>query len=220
MRVFVVSALLLFLPAAPAAAETLVFDVTLAGLRVATLRLETEEDGRRYAVLGRIATTGAAGALRPVRFDATAEGSLKGNLPRPSAYAGEVDTGRRQSAARLVWTGGAPLAEDGASGPKGAVDPLSALFAGLRDRGDPCDLALTVFDGEREARVEVAEAAADTGVSCRGTYTRVAGYPPEDLARRRRFDFTARFEPLPDGRFRLVEMVTDTAFGQAVLRRR
>lgn len=216
-------ALATLLLSTPALSEAVRFDVTLSGLRAAVLTVEAEEGGGRYAARVRVTTTGAAAVLRPVRFAAEAAGRLSGNRPRPERYAESVDTGRRQSSARLAWQDGIPAAADGSgsSGPKGAVDPASALFAGLRDRTEPCKLSFAVFDGTRLAQVDLSPAAAADGETvCKGRFSRQSGYPPEDLARRRHFDFTARFAALPDGRWRLQELETDTAFGRALLRRR
>jgi hypothetical protein len=190
--------------------------------------------GDRYAVSGVIRTTGAAAALRPVRYIAEAEGRLRGGRYRPSRYAEDIDTGRRQSSTRIAWPGGIPVAETAgearASGTppdpasqKGAVDPLTALFAGLRDtaRADACALRLSVFDGVRATRAMLADPqAVDGGMTCRGRYTRVAGFTDKEMAERQVFAFTARYADAGDGRLRLVELQTDTVFGPAVLVRR
>lgn len=229
---------LLLLLAGPAAAqparETIAFDVTLSGLRVATLELQGEVAAGRYRVTGTIRTTGAAGTLRKVHYEAEAEGRLRNGRFRPDRYADAVDTGRRQSATRLSWDSGLPVVEtEGETRPAGdppdpasqkdAVDPLTALFAGMRDipRAEACTLRLGVFDGRRASRATLADPReTEGGLTCTGLYNRLAGFTAKEMAERRSFPFTAVYAALPDGRLRLVELRTETTFGPAILRRR
>jgi hypothetical protein len=224
--------LALLLPAA-AAAETIAFDVTLSGLKVATLTLDGTVAGSRYAVTGVIRTTGAVKALRRVHYTAEAEGRLRDGRFRPARYADDVDTGRRRSATRITWDGGVPAAEsEGEVRPAGtppdpatqtgAVDPLTALFAGMRDttRAEACALRLSIYDGRRASRATLSDPQ-DTGdgLVCTGVYTRLAGFTDREMAERRTFPFTAVYAADGD-RLRLVELRTLTTFGPAVLRRK
>jgi hypothetical protein len=219
----------------PLAAETLAFDVALAGLRAATLEIEAEVAGRRYALAARLRTTGIAGAVRRVRYAATASGRLDGGAPRPEAYAEDLDTGRRTASTVIAYAGGVPAvtAREAArpdraapvdpASQRGALDPLSALWAGLADRrpDEGCPSPVAVFDGRRVAATRFDPPLREGGrMLCRGVFRRVAGYPPEDMAERRQFAIAVTYAPAGGGRLRAVEVRVETLYGQAVLKRR
>jgi hypothetical protein len=232
MRRAILCLALLF--AGPSAAESIAFDVSLSGLRVATLDLEASITGNRYAVSGTIRTTRAAGVLRKVRYVAEASGSLRDGRFRPALYAEDVDTGRRQSATRIIWTDDIPIVESSGevrpagdpadpAAQAGAVDPLTALFAGMRSTtpAKACDLTLRVFDGRRASRATLGDRReTGDGLTCTGLYTRVAGFTDKEMAERRSFPFTAIYRPDEEGRLHLIELRTETVFGPAILRRR
>jgi len=178
---------------AAVAAEVMAFDVSLAGLPVA-----------------RLTVSGAAGPAGPV----------------PERYAEDVDTGRRQSRTDLAWQGGLVTAGAGAGWPApvpaaGAVDPLTALFFGLRDRpaAGLCRYRARTFDGTRRAEVALAPVAGAPD-ACRGSFRRLSGYTAAEMAERRTFAFILRYAPAPGGRMRAVRIEAQTIYGQAVLERR
>jgi hypothetical protein len=228
-------ALCMALPSA-APAETYAFDVTLAGVRVADMTVSGEESAKIYRATARVQTRGLAGAVRPVRWDATVDGARKGARLAPSSFREEIDTGRRQTSARLTWKGGAPVVKEydssevievAAADPaalQGTVDPLTALYAGMRPVAPDaaCRLAYEVFDGQRRTSVALAAPlpADGGGVACAGTYRRIAGFPARDLAERSRFAFRVIYRPRQDGLLHIDRIETDTLFGRAVLRRR
>jgi hypothetical protein len=230
-------ALILFLclPAA-ALAETFAFDVTLAGVRVASVAVDGAETAKAYRAQAQVMTRGLVGAVRPVRWDATAEGTRKGSRLAPLSFREEIDTGRRQTSARLTWKGGMPtvVAYDSseeievvAANPadqKGTVDPLTALYAGMRPVAPDaaCRLAYDVFDGQRRTSVALGAPlpVEGGGVECSGQYRRIAGFPARDLAERSRFSFRITYLPRADGLLHIDRIETDTLFGRAVLRRR
>ncbi len=87
--------------------------------------------------------------------------------------------------------------------------------------GQECDLALKLFDGKRSSRLTLgAPQAVDGGVACPGEYRRVAGFSAEDMAERSRFPFTVYLEPAGDGMMRVREVVMETLYGNARLKRR
>lgn len=228
-------ALCLLLPAA-AMAETLAFDVTLAGVRVAAMTVDATETPAAYRASAQVVTRGLAGAVRPVRWNAAAEGTRKGARLMPSSFREEIDTGRRQTRASLAWKGGAPtvLAYDSSeeieveaadpAAQMGTVDPVTALYAGLRPVAPDaaCALSLQVFDGQRRTSAALAAPlpADGGGVECAGTYRRIAGFPTKDLAERSMFSFRVVYLPRADGLLHIDRIETDTLFGRAVLRRR
>lgn len=246
MRAALTLALAAGLAAAGAWAEDRRDDVRLSvrvlGLRAAELQLAgVETPTGAYAAQVRLVTTGAARAIARVRFDAEAAGYRQGRLWQPARYAEDADTGRRQSAARLGFSDGtaqvlpgtdpadgaqraARAAEGEALIPvlegwtSGAVDPVTALYAALRDLApdEDCTLDLRIFDGVRASRVRLTPAADGT---CRGAYRRVGGYPPRDMAERAEFPLMLSYADRGDGWRRLERAEVTTLWGRAVLER-
>jgi hypothetical protein len=81
----------------------------------------------------------------------------------------------------------------------GTVDPLTALYATLRDvdKGTECQVSLKMFDGRRHSQITTSERQeAGEQVVCQGEYRRLAGFSAEDalsvqpdlFAHRRRAD--------------------------------
>ncbi|MGP3699144.1 DUF3108 domain-containing protein [Rhodobacter sp. NSM] len=237
MRFGVGIAALMLALAAPATAQTdeAVFDLVLRGLRAGTLSFEgTEHDGR-YSVRGRLQSGGLLGLVRTMRYDARSSGRMVRDRPQSIAYSESADTGRRQSEVILSWERGQPRVERYSPARKprsydidpaaqqGTVDPLTALYAALRDvePGEECRLSLDIFDGRRRTRVMLGQPKpVEGGVACAGEFRRVAGYSQEDMAEKSRFPFSLVYRPTSEGRMRVVEVATDTIYGRATLRRR
>lgn len=238
MKVKVGIVALTLLLAAPASAETTdqaVFDVMLRGMRAGTLSFSGEEQDGRYAVSGRLQSGGLMGVLKSTRYDVTASGAMQGRTPAAAAYTERTARGDDRRETVLSWTGGVPKVERHVpprkprsydvepSAQRGTVDPLSALYAALRDAapGEECRLALDIFDGRRLTTVSLGEPKpAGDGVTCRGEFRRVAGYSRDDMAEKTRFPFVVSLAPTAEGRMRVVQVAAETVWGQATLRRR
>lgn len=230
-----VAALALPLPAAAQDRERATFDLTLRGLRAGLLAFDAVQTGDRYAVAGRLESAGLVAAIRRFRYDAQAEGRVTARGLSPARYSEVADTGRRQSEALITWQTGVPTVHDRdperAARPwaidpaeqRGTLDPLSALYATLRDapRDGACAMRLEMFDGDRRTRLTLSTPRTDEGtVTCTGEYRRIAGFSPEDMAERSVFPFRLVYAPAPDGRLSVREVVMDTVYGRATLHRR
>lgn len=230
-------ALAIGLNATPALAEPVQFDLVLKGLRAGTLAYDgSAVPGGTYAVRGQLKTSGLAAMLRKVRYDAVAKGQLtaKGTFV-PMSYTEKADTGRRQSESVMAYVRGVPQVtsynppraprdydvDPGTQG--GTVDPLTAMFATLRDvdPGQECQVSLKMFDGRRASQIATStpQARGDK-VVCAGEYRRIAGFSAEDMAEKARFPFTLTYAPNGEGRMRVVEVAMDSLFGKARLVRR
>ncbi|AXQ94483.1 DUF3108 domain-containing protein [Cereibacter azotoformans] len=237
MRTALGMAALALLLAAPAAARTdeAAFDLVLRGVRAGTFSFSGAEEAGRYSVNGRLQSAGLLGLVRRMRYDAQASGRMVQGRPEALSYSEKADTGRRQSEVVLAWDRGRPRVERYAPARKprpydvdpaaqrGTVDPMTALYAALRDvePGQECRLSLDIFDGRRRTQVVLGTPKAiEGGVSCAGEFRRVAGYSPEDMAEKPRFPFTLYYQPTADGRMRVMQVATDTIYGKATLRRR
>jgi hypothetical protein len=210
------------------------FAVTLAGVRAATLTLSGTEDAGRYRVEGRIESDGVAAVVRRVRYVAQASGRVAATRYEPDRYSELFDTPRRQSQAELTYERGVPRIttyqpplppETEAVDPAdqgGTVDPLTALYAGLRDTplDQACGLSLQVFDGRRRSQVTLSNPVPQgERVLCTGEYRRISGFSDREMRERARFPFTATLAPIDANRLRVVEVRVETIFGRATLRR-
>jgi hypothetical protein len=216
--------------AAPALAQVEArFDVLFRGLTVAEITLVSRETGPAYALAGRVRSTGLAGVFARVRFQLQAEGVLAGTVPRPRRYAEDVDTGRRVSTVEISFAGDAPqiLRQAPPPGPgsvppadaAGTVDPLSALWHVVRGGAAPCGWRMAVHDGARRSEIALGRSSGAGPVTCEGAYTRIAGFPPEDMAERATFPFTATYAA-QGGAFVLTEVAAMSLLGPIRIVRR
>lgn len=220
--------------AAPGAlAEQARFSFVLRGITAGSLDWTGSGDpGGGYAVSGVLKSSGLAAMVKRVRYSATAKGTITDEgVHVAGSYSEDADTGKRQSQSVMVWQKGVPTIQsykperqpraydvDPAT-QKGAVDPLTAMFATLRDvaPGEECRANLDLFDGRRASKLVLGSPQkTDDTVVCAGEYRRVAGFSPEDMAERTRFPFTLTYAPAGD-RMRVVEVAADTLYGKARL---
>ena len=205
------------------------FDVRFGPLRVAEIVIAMTETDSAYAAAGRVTGAGLAGAFGNIHFDMAAEGRRDGARLLPLIYREDVNTGRRASRVTLAYEDGQPVivsalpvraARDWDIDPADqtdTIDPMSALYRLARPRplAPLCGWSVAVFDGRRRSSLTL-DAAEGTGdsVVCEGRYTRRAGFPPEAMAERRVFPFTAEYSRGPDGDWRLTRMVAQTLYGR------
>lgn len=230
------------LPAAapPAGAQTVQdqaqFDLVMRGITAGSLTFSANQQGEGYSVVGRLASSGLLSLIRRVAYDARAEGMIKDGRYIPARYAETADTGKRTSESQMDYKGGVPQVrvynpprepaawDVDASTQGGTVDPLTALYATLRDvaPGGECNRALQMFDGRRASQLTLGppQAVAGGAVTCAGEYRRVAGFPPEDMEEKTSFPFTLTYLPGADGRMQVVEVTMDSLYGKARLIRR
>lgn len=220
------------------ATETGVFDVSLGGVRAAVVQYAANAEGERYAVTGKVNTTGLLGAVVRASYEATARGREPSpGEYRPSSFTEIRDASKEVSRAEMLFRSGRPQiktydpprksdrhAVDPAT-QAGTVDPMTVIYAALRDqpRERVCDLSLQVFDGKRRSAVTLSRPSAETGdgrITCQGLYRRIAGWSPSSLAEKSRFPFEMTYARQDDGSYRVVRVTTDTTFGRAVLQRR
>ena len=230
---FVLSVLLAGL-AAPVWAEQVVFDLSIRGLRAGTLTFAGQEEAGRYSVSGRLESAGLVGMVRRVRYDGQAQGVLRNGRFTPARYSEQADTGRRQSESVMEYRRGVPQVKvynpprdpntDGLDPATqgGTVDPLTALFATLRDvpAGQECNRKLTLFDGKRRSQIVLgAPQPTESGVACPGEYRRLEGFSADDVAEKSRFPFTVQMVPVGQ-MMRVTEVTMESLYGNARLKRR
>jgi hypothetical protein len=208
------------------------FDLILKGIKAGSLAFSGVQDGSSYAVTGQLKTTGIASLLRKIRYDASSNGTVQGGTYVPETYSENADTGKRQSQAVMAYKAGVPQLKsyNPPRAPKsfdvdpatmgGTVDPLTALYATLRnvEAGSECQVNVQMFDGRRQSQITTGERqTAGEQVVCQGEYRRLAGFSAEDLAEKTRFRFSLIYSPSADGMMRVTEVSMDTLYGKAKL---
>jgi hypothetical protein len=210
------------------------FDVEIRGLKVGVLSFAGVEGPGSYAVSGTMQSTGLAGAVRKMRYDAKVTGRIGAGGFAPARFEQTGGAGSRYTEEVVVWQAGLPRVEkrepprearptdaDPAQ-QRGTVDTLTALYATLRDvaPGQECKSSVIMYDGRYRMQLKIAAPKADgAAVTCSGEYVRLAGFPPEDMAERTRFPFTLRYEPAGE-RMRVTEVAMTSLWGKARLVRR
>lgn len=211
------------------------FDVEIRGITIGRLDFAAVETPTSYAVSGTMQSTGLAGMLRRMRYDAKVRGAVTPQGFAPQEYEQTGGSGQKYSEESVVWQNGLPrvtrqeppqVARATDADPakqRGTVDTLTTLYATLRDvaPGQECASSVVMYDGRyrMELRLGRPQPGAGGRVSCGGEYVRVAGFTPEEMAERTRFPFTLHYVPV-EGRMRVTEVAMDSLYGTARLVRR
>ena len=230
-------AALLAVAAGAAGAQTThtgTFDLRLGGVRAGVVSFSAVEDGRQYSAAARAQSSGLVSLVQNLSYDARSSGRITAGGFVPSRYQESADTGERVSRAVMEYVGGVPQVKsydppqerrkrdvDPAT-QGGTVDPMTAIFALLRDvpRSEVCTLDVPVFDGRRASHVTTA-APKTRGdrIVCDGEYRRVAGFSSRQMREMTRFPFSITYAPAGD-RYRVERIAIDTLYGRATLDRR
>ncbi|MES2666982.1 MAG: DUF3108 domain-containing protein [Pseudomonadota bacterium] len=211
------------------------FDLVIKGITAGTLSFSATQSGKGYGVQGKLQSSGLAALVRKVRYDARVKGSVSKGRYSPTSYAEKADTGKRQSESVMAYKRGVPQVvsytpprdpgpnDVAASTMGGTVDPLTALYATLRDvaPGQECNVSVRMFDGKRSSQIGLGKPRADGDtVVCSGEYRRLKGFSAEEMAEKVRFPFTLTYAPTGDGKMRVMEVAMDSLYGKARLTRR
>ncbi len=223
--------------AAPAVEQTdlIVFDVVLKGIRAGRLTLTGVVDGTQYSASGTLESAGLIRLVRKVKYVAESAGTVKNGRYTPSYYSEVADTGKRVSQSTMEYRAGVPQVKV-YSPPRepqetdvkpetqgGTVDPLTALYATLRDvpAAEACTLEVQMFDGKRRSQITLsAPVVGEDGIVCAGEYRRLAGFSEHEMADKIAFPFRLYYVPVAEGMMRVNLIETDTTFGLGSLRRR
>ncbi|MFZ1660957.1 MAG: DUF3108 domain-containing protein [Paracoccaceae bacterium] len=212
-----------------------IFDVSIRGISAATLSLSGAVEGKSYAATGVLKSSGILGFLKKIRYDASVAGRTTDGRYTPSRYTEKADTGKRKSEAVMAYKSGVPqvksynpprpqrVEEIAPSSQGGTVDPLTALFAVVRDvpAAEACNLKLVLFDGRRRSQVVLgAPAAKGDTITCAGEYRRLKGFSADDMAEKSRFPFQLTYEDAGNGMVHVTEISMDTLYGKGRMIRR
>ncbi|MCB2136302.1 MAG: DUF3108 domain-containing protein [Rhodobacteraceae bacterium] len=235
MAASVLAIALAVLPAGAEQTDSAVFNLSLKGIYAGSLTLEGQSDGQSYAATGVLKSGGLVALVRKVRYDARANGTVRTGKFVPDRYEEDADTGKRRSKSVMAYADGVPqvtaydpprAAFDTDVDPAtqgGTVDPLTALYAALRDtpEAEACKLHLYMFDGRRRSQVVLSQPKPDgDSVVCIGEYRRLAGFAAHEMAEKQRFPFRLIYRRTGEGMLRAEEIVMDTLYGKGRLKRR
>lgn len=224
-------ALTLAAPAARAASEQAVFDLSVSGIRVGQVSLTTETTASGYRAASRIETAGLVGLVTDYFFDGTATGTLSGKAAVPELYEARSRSPRADRATTVTWKGGTPVSVSvmppRSSAPEparqaGTVDPVTAGFRllGRQPAGTVCGTSLDVFDGSRRSRLVLGKpVASGREITCDGTFARLEG-EAHTLSSAREAPFRLVFARAGEDMAEIRRVETSTKFGTAVLQRR
>lgn len=207
------------------------FSVAIRGLTAGSLTIKGKESGSSYSATGVLQSGGLVGLVAKVKYTASSQGSVNGNSFRPSRYDENADTGKRKSNSKIRYKSGVPIVDDFKPGPnavnpstqKGTVDPMTALYAAFRDvdESEVCKLKVAMFDGKRRSQVQLKSPRAEGDmILCDGEYRRLKGFSAKDMAEKTRFPFNLFYAKTADGRYRVEKVVTQTLYGNAVMKRK
>ncbi len=238
VRAFLLSVLVCLTTGLPALADqqdAAVFDISIRGVSAATLSISGAVNGKSYAASGVLKSSGILGMLKRIRYDASVSGTLTKGRFTPARYVEKANTGKRQSEAVMAYRRGVPQVKSympprppakGDIDPAtqgGTVDPLTALYAVLRDvpMAEACNLKVFLFDGRRRSQVVLRAPKAEGGtVTCKGEYRRLEGFSAKDMAEKSRFPFGLTYSSAGDGMVRVTEISLDTLYGKGRMIRR
>ena len=212
-----------------AAAEQASFTFSIAGIKVGTMTMISEQTGSSYNATSKINTAGLAGMF-DFFFDGTASGSIAGGRAVPTKYVATSKSMRALRNTSIGWRGGVPVSvsveppRESAPEPAkqgGTLDPVSAGFRLFRTAPADavCGTTVDVFDGSRRSRLKLDDPARDgDALVCAGTFARIEG-EAHSMADLQEFPFRLVFLPSDGGLYRLERIEAPTNFGQAVLAR-
>jgi hypothetical protein len=213
-----------------AAAEQASFAFSVAGIKVGSMTMASEQSGSSYTASSRIDTAGLAGMF-DLFFDGRASGRVAGDgTVVPASYVATSQSPRALRHTKIGWKGGVPVSvsveppRESAPEPSeqgGTLDPVSAGFRLFRDSpaDEVCATTIDVFDGSRRSRLALAKPArSGDALVCDGTFARIEG-EAHSMADLRQFPFKLVFVPNGGGLYRLERIEAPTNFGQAVLSR-
>lgn len=206
------------------------YDIYVGGIWIGELSLEARVEAEAYRAEAAFQTTGlvgffremdwigettgrvAAGALLPVRYEAT---SAEGDERREVAFSDgdPVSVSAEPPLEEKPWS--IDAAEQ-----SGTVDPVTALLSVLAPgpRRALCGRRIEVFDGRHRFAFELdrPEPRGD-GARCSGAHVRLAGYEPEKMGENARKPVTFSLSRRADGRDQVTRLQAETSLGMGVM---
>ena len=209
------------------------FSVHIKRMKVGTLEIHSQQSGKNYKVSGLLKTVGFMKLISNVEYKAETIGKITGARFSPANYSEERKEKGNKTSASIAYKDETPEIRKynpprekdpkriDASTQKGTIDPLTALYATLKDVNlkEMCKLELQLFDGKHKSRVKLSSFEKDGDlILCYGEYVRLAGFRPEQMAEKTRFPFNIFYEEISKNTFRIKKVIAETIHGTAVLK--
>ena len=235
MRPILVAALLSFALPARAEQEIHRFSVYVSGLKAGTLQTVLTRNGKAFSVSGTLSPTQFVRKIRDVGFAGQSAGTFQDITFTPRRYSGHTKTGSRASQVQMRWSDGTAIvdryapnreAQDYAINPakqRDTLDPLTAVKILFVDQSPAqlCNKTLPLFDDRKRGKLSLAPPTIDgESAICAGTYTRLAGFSPQDTQERVNFPFTLMYTRINEDTYRLIAFTTKATFGSARAKRK
>ena len=223
----------------PAEVQAL-YKIQFNGLEVGQFAFNSSVHNRTYAVT---ANADISALLGLVRWNGVTRvsGALAGNAPRPSGFAFDFK-GNKSGSVRMGFGNGGvqtlehspPVAEQPGTVPlqpahmRGVLDPLSAVLALSRPRGDnPCNQQVPIFDGKARFDLSLSfkEQAPMAGAQggetlhvCRVRILPIAGHREEEAVQVRRMTgIEIAFRSIPNAKLYVPHRITVPTFAGSVI---
>ena len=212
------------------------FDLTLLGVRAATLSYAGRIENGQYAASGALQTTGLLSLVSDVGYSAQVQGLFRNGQFQPRLYRETARDDEGTYTAEMRYRGRVPQPKGYAPArarpsaglnpatQAGTVDIMTVIFGVLRDqtRAGACKVAFQMFDGIRRGQITLANPTPKSNgqIECVGEYRRLEGFSAEQMAERQRFPFTLTYAPADGDTYRVVRVDTQTTFGRVIIRRR
>ncbi|WP_157973479.1 DUF3108 domain-containing protein [Tropicimonas sp. IMCC34043] len=235
MRRLALPILLAFVAATAQAADQATYSISLAGFRLGTLSLRSDESAGTYKAQSQVRSTGLTRGLYPADITASVTGQVSGNTYNPQIYIDESKSRGETKRTRIRYVAGVPQIEKDPPDTRrrswhanpeeqgGTVDMLTAGYAILRDQPEAlaCKLDVSPYDGRERTRIRMAGGTRDGDtLVCPGMYTRVAGFSPKEMAEKVNWPFTVTYRSIGDGMMRVEQVRLQTTLGRVTIDRR
>ena len=206
----------------------------LKGVPLGYVALVAKTDESRYSAAFKVRSTGMLDMIYGVEIDSSASGRfIEGGL-QPAKYAEDSEFGSRSKRLVLEYQDGVPFVAELEPPPDdsrplldpleqaGTLDPLSSLYFVFKDapESEICSKDFFLFDGQRRAHITVGEPIWDgSAAACECLFIRIEGYNEDEMAKRKEFPFSVRFERSREdsSQYRLVLLEGVSKFGRISL---
>jgi len=228
---------------APAVSSlTAVYDFYIAGIRAAKMTISARFDADSYQATGDFKVRGLVSLFTDSDIRAEAAGKLAAGALLPAHYRSLEIGSTKERRIDIAFAGSKPFQIDVAPAfhdkpwaidpldqDGGVTDPLSAVLSALAPGpvSAVCGQHIEAFDGRRRFAFDIAAPKhtedpkrTEDRIRCDGTFTRLSGYRPEQMANDRQRPFTLYLAERPAGDFQVVQLTTPTIVGEVVMQLR
>lgn len=210
------------------------FTVQAFGVKIGEFQLIGSTDSRAYTTSGNFATTGLVSGLKNLRLALASTGYRKGAQFLPQLYTEQIQSGAKVAVVQMQYRDNVPaligvrmdepeVPDLNPRGQTDTVDPMTGVFMALRDQpeNEACQLNQPMFDGTRRTRIVLRTITRRDGtLICSGHFDRLAGYPPEQMAKLAQSALQVTYAPGPGGQMQVQTAQMHSLIGPVILIRR